>query len=72
MTEPERMRPALRRAWEMGWEAAEAFTSSAPKPHWLRFDSDRLIVGCNCGFLADPDDCGWGDSVVEHLLAVPK
>lgn len=73
MSETERMRPALRRAWDMGWEAAEAFASSAPRPHWLLFDKDRQIVGCRCGFRADMDsDCGWGDSVVEHLLEVPR
>lgn len=38
--------------------------------HWLVFNDKREIVGCRCGFAADTDsDCGWGDSVVRHLLA---
>jgi hypothetical protein len=48
-------------------------TDPAPSPHWLIFDAARQITGCACGFPADLDeDCGWGDSVVDHLLAVGK
>lgn len=38
--------------------------------HWLTFDpATRDVTGCACGFRADLDsDCGWGDSVVAHLL----
>jgi hypothetical protein len=37
--------------------------------HWLVFNDEREVSGCHCGFRADLDsDCGWGDSVVEHLL----
>lgn len=40
--------------------------------HWLLFDAWR-IVGCHCGFKADVEaDCGRGDSVVAHLLEVPR
>lgn len=40
--------------------------------HWLMFNAKREVVGCHCGFKADVDaDCGWGDSVVEHLLENP-
>lgn len=39
--------------------------------HWLIFNDGREVVGCHCGFEADNDsDCGWGDSVVEHLFRV--
>lgn len=39
--------------------------------HWLVFNGKREVVGCHCGFVADLDsDCGWGDSVVTHLLEV--
>lgn len=40
--------------------------------HWLKFNQETLeITGCQCGFAADTDsDCGWGDSVVAHLLEV--
>lgn len=31
---------------------------------------DRRIVGCHCGYRAHPDDHGYGDSVVRHLLEV--
>lgn len=37
--------------------------------HWLLFNEAREVVGCHCGFVADESDEGWGDSVVEHLLA---
>lgn len=38
--------------------------------HWLMWDVDS-IVGCICGFRADTEwDGGYGDSVVNHLLAV--
>lgn len=41
--------------------------------HWLRFNEQREITGCHCGFVADAEsDCGWGDSVVDHLLTVPR
>jgi hypothetical protein len=40
-----------------------------PNPHWLIFNAARAITGCACGFEADIDgDCGFGDSVVDHLL----
>lgn len=36
--------------------------------HWLVFDDERRVTGCHCGFEADMDsDCGWGDSVVDHI-----
>lgn len=40
--------------------------------HWLKWDTiARTITGCQCGFAADIDsDCGFGDSVVLHLLEV--
>lgn len=38
--------------------------------HWLAFGSDRQIVGCHCGFKAEDSDCGWGDSVVQHIVDV--
>lgn len=45
-----------------------------PQPvsdHWLMFDAARQVTGCHCGFEADMDsDCGYGDSVVDHLLSV--
>lgn len=42
----------------------------AESPHWLIFNSARQITGCACGFAADVDaDYGYGDSVVDHLLA---
>jgi hypothetical protein len=38
--------------------------------HWLKFNNGE-IVGCQCGVRADMDsDCGWGDSVVAHLVDV--
>lgn len=38
--------------------------------HWLKFDK-RQITGCQCGFPADTDsDCGYGDSVANHLMEV--
>lgn len=44
--------------------------------HWLLFEvrSGRLMVtGCACGFEADVEaDCGYGDSVVRHLLSAPR
>jgi hypothetical protein len=36
--------------------------------HRLKFNDERLITGCQCGFVADHDDDGYGDSVVEHLV----
>lgn len=36
--------------------------------HWLMFNDHREVVGCHCGFVASPDDEGWGDSVVDHLV----
>ena len=43
---------------------------AAESPHWLIFNSARQVTGCACGFAADVDsDCGFGDSVVDHLLA---
>lgn len=40
--------------------------------HWLKWDTiARTITGCQCGFRADESsDCGFGDSVVAHLLEV--
>jgi hypothetical protein len=39
----------------------------------MLFNDKREIVGCHCGFKAvDEEDCGWGDSVVQHLLDVPR
>lgn len=43
--------------------------------HWLIFapageGGFRAISGCMCGFVADNDDCGYGDSVVVHLMRV--
>lgn len=43
---------------------------SVARMHWLLFNQKREVVGCHCGFAADEDDEGWGDSVVEHLLGV--
>ena len=41
--------------------------------HWLLFNAAREVVGCACGFDADVEsDCGWGDSVVDHLLGVAQ
>lgn len=43
--------------------------TDAEREHWLIFDDERRVTGCHCGFQADMDaDCGWGDSVVEHLM----
>lgn len=36
--------------------------------HWLMFNEKREVVGCHCGMEADPEDEGYGDSVVDHLL----
>jgi hypothetical protein len=38
--------------------------------HWLHFDHNGGIDKCGCGFLAEPDDNGWGDSIVEHFATV--
>jgi hypothetical protein len=40
--------------------------------HWLKWNTiARTITGCQCGFGANEDsDCGFGDSVVAHLLEV--
>ncbi|WP_026931196.1 hypothetical protein [Glycomyces tenuis] len=39
--------------------------------HWLKFNADCQVTGCQCGFRADLDsDCEFGDSVVAHLLDV--
>ena len=46
-------------------------TTAMRTQHWLLFDADHKVTGCRCGFAADPGDEGWGDSVVEHLLAAP-
>ena len=37
-------------------------------PHYLIFNYTRLITGCGCGFQAHPDDHGFGNSIVAHLL----
>jgi hypothetical protein len=47
--------------------AREVFGSSVSE-HWLIFNDAREILGCHCGFDADEGDCGYGDSVVTHLL----
>lgn len=45
----------------------------APSPHWLIFNATRQITGCACGHPADIDnDHGYGDSIVDHLLAVDR
>jgi hypothetical protein len=36
--------------------------------HWLRMDDERQIVGCHCGFMANENDCGYGDSVLKHVV----
>jgi hypothetical protein len=40
--------------------------------HWLVFNEIGTgLTGCHCGFPADYDsDCGYGDSIVAHLLSV--
>jgi hypothetical protein len=44
--------------------------------HWLIFgvhEGRRAVVGCQCGFQADVEsDCGYGDSVVDHLLTAGR
>lgn len=40
--------------------------------HWLVFDDDRHVTGCQCGFAADPDDAGYGDSVLDHFEQVVR
>jgi len=40
--------------------------------HWLTFDGERHITGCHCGFKADPDDAGYGDSVLDHFEQVVR
>jgi hypothetical protein len=40
--------------------------------HWLLFDDERHITGCCCGFAADPDDAGYGDSVLDHFEQVVR
>lgn len=47
-------------------------SAQASKDHWLKWDTiARTITGCQCGFKADMDsDCGFGDSVVAHLIEV--
>jgi hypothetical protein len=44
----------------------------AADSHWLKWNTlARTITGCQCGFQADESsDCGFGDSVVAHLLDV--
>lgn len=37
------------------------------RDHWLVMDGRRHITGCQCGFQAPPDDCGYGDAVVDHI-----
>jgi hypothetical protein len=47
--------------------------SSRSDGHWLVFDNERRVTGCHCGFEADVDsDCGWGDSVVDHIYAAGR
>lgn len=31
-------------------------------------NANREIVGCHCGFSANTEDGGYGDSVVDHLI----
>lgn len=40
------------------------------RTHWLVVNVGREVVGCHCGFEAHPDDCGYGDSVVDHIYRV--
>lgn len=41
--------------------------------HWLKFDDQRRVTGCQCGFTSDLEQtCGWGDDVVAHLIAVGR
>lgn len=42
-------------------------------PHRLKWNlGTGEIVGCGCGFPADPSDCGFGNSVTDHLIDVGK
>lgn len=34
--------------------------------HWLKFKDGR-VVGCHCGFPADPEEGGYGDSILDHI-----
>lgn len=40
--------------------------------HWLVFglrpDGERSVTECACGYEASPDDNGYGDSIVKHLI----
>lgn len=43
--------------------------------HWLKFGTIQAaqgggINGCQCGFRADTDEGGFGDSVIDHIAAV--
>jgi hypothetical protein len=40
------------------------------RQHYLVFDSDHNVDACNCGYPADDSDCGHGDAVVDHLMAI--
>ena len=46
-----------------------AIVESVRHKHWLKFNDAREIVGCQCGEPANPDDHGWGDSILEHIAA---
>jgi hypothetical protein len=36
--------------------------------HWLVVQPSGAVSGCHCGFTAELDDCGYGDSVLAHIL----
>lgn len=40
--------------------------------HWLMMNDDREITGCMCGFPASPEDAGYGDSILKHILEVDR
>lgn len=48
-------------------EAETRLAHMAEGGHWLLFDGDRRVLGCQCGFPASPDDHGFGDSVLDHF-----
>lgn len=50
------------------WRARDAHLAHRiTNPHWLKFDDARRIIGCQCGFAADEEEGGWGDSVLDHI-----
>jgi len=40
--------------------------------HWMKFDDDRMILGCQCGFAADESDCGFGDGTLDHIVEAAR